>query len=86
MHTKSTTPHRTQHQIGHARPEHDAEPGQATADLAPIAWVLMEIAALIIAVTVPIVIAYQVAVTTGAGWAVALCVMVSGGVWKLARR
>lgn len=34
MHTKSTTPHRPQHQVGHARREYDAAPGQATADLA----------------------------------------------------
>lgn len=39
MHTKSTTRHQPRHQVGHARREYDAAPGQATADLAdnPIA-------------------------------------------------
>lgn len=52
MHTKSTTPHRTQHQVGHARREYDAAPGQATADLAdnPIARGIL--LALVIALTI----------------------------------
>lgn len=52
MHTKSTTPHRPQHQVGHARRGHDAAPGQATADLAdnPIARSIL--LALVIALTI----------------------------------
>lgn len=52
MHTKSATHHRPQHQVGHARPEYDAAPGQATADLAdnPIARGIL--LALVIALTI----------------------------------
>lgn len=52
MHTKSTTHHRPQHQVGHARREYDAAPGQATADLAdnPIARGIL--LALVIALTI----------------------------------
>lgn len=52
MHTKSTTPHRPQHQVGHARRGHDAAPGPDTADLAdnPIARGIL--LALVIALTI----------------------------------
>ena len=51
MHTKSTTRHQHRHQVGHARREYDAAPGQATADLAnnPIARGIL--LALVIALT-----------------------------------
>ena len=52
MHTKSTTPHQPRHQVGHARREYDAAPGQATADLAdnPVARGIL--LALVIALTI----------------------------------
>lgn len=52
MHTKSTTRHQPRHQVGHARREYDAAPGQATTDLAdnPIARGIL--LALVIALTI----------------------------------
>jgi len=63
MHTKSTTPHQPQHQVGHARREYDAAPGQATADLADNPIALGILLALVIALTITGggVIAWQVA-------------------------
>lgn len=57
MHTKSTTPHRPQHQVGHARREYDAAPGQATADLAdnPIARGILLALVIALSVVLPIV-------------------------------
>lgn len=52
MHTKSTTPHRPQHQVGHARRGHDAAPGQATADLADNTIARGILLALVIALTI----------------------------------
>lgn len=53
MHTKSTTHHHPQHQVGHARPEYDAAPGQATADLAdnPIALGILNAAIVAFTIT-----------------------------------
>ena len=54
MHTKSTTPHQPRHQVGHARRDYNAAPGQATADLAdnPIARGIL--LALVIALTITV--------------------------------
>lgn len=52
MRTKSTTPHQPRHQVGHARPEHDAAPGQATADLADNPIARSVLLALVIALTI----------------------------------
>ena len=61
MHTKSTTPHRPQHQVGHARREYDAAPGQATADLAdnPIARGILLALAIALTITGGGAIAWQ---------------------------
>ena len=63
MHTKSTTRHQPSHQVGHARREYDAAPGQATADLADNHVARGILLALVIALTITGggVIAWQVA-------------------------
>ncbi|MGC3905719.1 hypothetical protein ACYB2S_13850 [Corynebacterium variabile] len=63
MHTKSTTPHQPQHQVGHACRDYDAAPGQATADLAdnPIASGILLALVIALIITGGGVIAWQVA-------------------------
>lgn len=63
MHTKSTTHHRPQHQVGHARREYDTAPGQATADLAdnPIARGILLALIIALIITGGGVIAWQAA-------------------------